>query len=95
MSIAATVSEHPLATHAVGECAGEILERIGTMPDVAIIFATGPHVGALEDVTRSIRSLLNPRVLLTVSAVGVLGGAREVEEVAGLAVWAGRSSGGI
>ena len=90
MSIAATVSEHPLATHAVGECAGEILERIGTTPDVAIIFATGPHVGALEDVTRSIRSLLNPRVLLTVSAVGVLGGAREVEEVAGLAVWAAR-----
>ncbi len=90
MPVASALSEHPLATHAVGHCVGEILEAIGTMPDVAILFSTGPHTGALEDMARSVRQLLNPRVLIGVTAMGVLGGSREIEEAPGLSLWAAR-----
>jgi small ligand-binding sensory domain FIST len=88
--VAAALSEHPLATHAVGECVGEVLDQIGPMCDLAIVFVTGPHTGALEDIAVSVRTLLNPRVLLAATAVSVLGGGREVEDVAGLSLWAAR-----
>jgi small ligand-binding sensory domain FIST len=88
--VAAALSEHPLATHAVGECVGEVLEQLGPMCDLAVVFVTGPHAGALEDIAASVRSLLNPRVLLGATAVSVLGGGREVEDVAGISLWAAR-----
>ena len=46
-TFAAALSEHPLATQAVGEVVGQVLESLGTPPDVAMLFVTGPHAGAL------------------------------------------------
>lgn len=89
-SYAAALSEHPLATQAVGETVGQILESLGSAPDLAALFVTGPHVGALEDIVRAVRQLLNPRVLIGGTAVSVLGGGREVEEVGGISLWAAR-----
>jgi small ligand-binding sensory domain FIST len=60
------------------------------MPDVAVLFSTAPHAGALEDIARGVRQLLNPRVLIGVTAMGVVGGAREVEDVPAISLWAGR-----
>lgn len=83
------LSEHPLATHAVGECVGQLLETgRGHEPDLLVVFSTSPHVGALEDITRAVRELLSPRTLLGASAVSVLAGHREVEEHAALAMFA-------
>jgi small ligand-binding sensory domain FIST len=84
-----SLSEHPLATHAVGECVGQLLELgDGREPDLVVMFATAPHVGALEDMTRAVRQLMTPRVLLGASAVSVLAGRREVEEHPALAMFA-------
>ncbi len=88
--IGAALSEHPLATQATGELVGQILESVGTAPDLAVLFVTEPHLGALEDVVRTVRSLLNPRVLIGASAVSVLGGSREVEGGAAMSLWAAR-----
>jgi small ligand-binding sensory domain FIST len=85
---AAALSEHPLATHAVGECVGQLLEAGGTGPDLVTVFATAPQLGALEDIVRATRQLLGPRTLVGASAVSVLGGSREVEEHAAVAMFA-------
>jgi len=86
----AALSEHPLATQAVGETVGQLLETVGSAPDLAALFVTGPHKGALEDIVRAVRQLLNPRVLIGATAVSVLGGGREVEEVGGVSLFAAR-----
>ncbi|MEZ5322712.1 MAG: FIST N-terminal domain-containing protein [Microthrixaceae bacterium] len=90
MQIASALSGHPLATQAVGEVVGEVLEHLDGVPDVAMLFVTTPHVGALEDVARAVRKLLNPRVLVGATAGSVLGGGREVEDAPGIVLWAAR-----
>ena len=48
---AAAASRHPLATHAVGEVAGEILDALGgTTPDLLVWFMTPHHVGTLDEI---------------------------------------------
>lgn len=90
MRFAAALSEHPLATQAAGEVIGQVLETLGTPPDVAMLFVTAPHAGALEDIARTVRRLVNPRVLVGATAVSVLGGSQEVEDRPGVALWAGQ-----
>ena len=47
---AAALSLHPTPVEAVGEVAGEILERFdGERPDLVVCFASPHHVGAFED----------------------------------------------
>lgn len=82
------LSEHPLATHAVGECVGQLLDAgDGHEPDLVVVFVTAPHVGSLEDITRAVRELVSPRTLLGASAVSVLAGRREVEEHAAVSMF--------
>jgi small ligand-binding sensory domain FIST len=85
---AAALSEHPLATHAVGECIGHLLESGGPGPDLVSVFVTAPLAGAMEDIVRASRQLLEPRTLVGTTAVSVLGGSREVEDHAALAMFA-------
>ena len=79
LRVAAALSEHPLATHAVGECVGHLLERVGPAPDLLVVAVTPPLLGALDDVAGAARGLLAPAVTLGVGAASVLGGPREVE----------------
>jgi small ligand-binding sensory domain FIST len=88
---AAALSEHPIAAHATGEVVGTLLEQIGDTPDLAVLFASRPHVGALDDVVDAVRRTLRPGALIGATAVSVLAGAREVEEQPALALWAGRA----
>ena len=64
MPFAAALSEHPLATHAIGEIVGDILDQLaledGEAVDFATVFVTAPHVGVLEDVASTVRALLHP-----------------------------------
>ena len=85
---ASSLSVHPLATHAVGEAVGDVLDGVGPLPDIAMLFVTAPLVGVLEDVVGAIHKLLQPKSLLGTTAVSVMGGAREVEEGPALALWA-------
>ena len=83
------MSEHPVTAHAVGEVAGQVLERVGAGPDLALVFVTPPHAGALEDAAAAVRELLSPRVLLGCAAESVVGTGREVERDGAVCLWAG------
>lgn len=95
MPFAAALSEHPLATHATGEVVGQVLEHLGHRPpDLAVLFVTDAHGGALEDIGATVRAALEPGALLGVTAVSVTGGPREVEERPAVALWAARFGSG-
>jgi small ligand-binding sensory domain FIST len=86
---AAALSEHPATVEATAEVVGDVLDRVGPEPDLAVLFATSAHVGALRDVARTVQAVLRPGVLVGTTAVSVLARDREVEEQPGLALWAG------
>jgi small ligand-binding sensory domain FIST len=86
---ASALSEHPVASHAVGEVAGEILEAFGgDEPDLLVCFASPHFVGTMDDLTFALGNLLDPGVMLGATAVSIVGGAREVEDGPALSVFA-------
>lgn len=90
MHTAAAISEHPLATHAVGECVGRLMEIGGATPDLLAVFTTQAQLGALEDVVRSTRQLLRPATTIGAGLESVMADGREVERhgaLSMLAVW--------
>jgi small ligand-binding sensory domain FIST len=94
MGFAAGLSEHPLPTQATGEVIGQVLEALGPdaePPDVALLFVTAPHVGAVEDIAAAVRATLHPRTMLGCTAESVVSGAREVEQRPAVALWAGHT----
>ncbi|MGH9135554.1 MAG: FIST signal transduction protein [Acidimicrobiales bacterium] len=95
MPFAAALSEHPVAAHAAGEVIGSILEQVGERPDVALLFATAPHTGTLDDVARAVRSVLRPVVFAGATAASVVGRSQEVEERPALSLWAARFTGDV
>lgn len=90
MPFAAALSSHPVAATAVGEVIGQVLDGLGAEPDLAVLFATGPHTGALEDVVPAVEALLRADVLLGCTAESVAGGSVEIEQAPAIALWAGR-----
>jgi small ligand-binding sensory domain FIST len=89
MAFAAASSEHPRAPDSVGEVVGELLERIGPAPDLAVLFASGAHTGAIPEIADAVRRLLLPRRLIGTTAVSVVSGPREIEDRTALSLWAG------
>lgn len=88
---AAALSQHPLATQAVGETAGAVLEQLdGERPDLAVCFASPHHVGAFEDIAAAVGRILEPGVLLGGAACSIVGGAREVEDAPAFSLFAAR-----
>ena len=90
MPFTAALSEHPVPATAVGEVAGQVLEALGPEPDLAVVFVTPPHAGALEDAAAAIKEVLRPATLLGCAAVSVVGTGREVEQSPGVSLFAGR-----
>ena len=94
MPYAAALSEHRVPAAAIGEAVGVVGEAFGgARPDVAVLFATGDHVGALEDMAATVQTLLDPEAFVGATACGVLAGGHGVEERPGVALWAGRLPG--
>lgn len=89
MPFTAALSEHPVPAEAVGEVLGQVLEAVGPQPDLAVLFATAPLTGALEDVVSAVHAVLRPRAVLGSTAVSVVGRAQEVEDTTALTLWAG------
>jgi small ligand-binding sensory domain FIST len=90
MPFSAALSEHPVTAYAVGEAVGQVLETLGPHPDLAAVFVTQGHAGALEDAVSAVRTVLSPSVLVGCASESVVGTGREVEARAGVVVWAGR-----
>lgn len=92
---AAGLSTHPDPAVATGEAVGEVVERIGTGVDLAVVFVSGSTVAALDDVLDAVHQLLQPEIVVGCTAVGVLGGSEEVESGAGLSIWGGHLPDGL
>ena len=90
MPFTSALSEHPVPATAVGEVVGQVLERLGAAPDLAVLFVTPPHAGALEDAAGAVSDVLRPGTLIGCAAVSVVGTAREVEREPAVTLWAGR-----
>jgi small ligand-binding sensory domain FIST len=66
---------------------------LGTSPDVAVAFFTGPLVESAPEIAAEIHRRLEPGVLVGASSVSVVAGRREIEETAALSIWAGNFDG--
>ena len=89
MRATAALSEHPLASHAVGEVAGHILEAMDGDPiDLLVVFFHGSHTGVIEDIESALRQLLAPKHVIGSAACGVISNDAEVEFRESLSVWA-------
>ena len=94
MAFAAGLSEHPLPTQATGEAIGQVLDALGAdagPPDLALLFITAAHAGAMEDMAAAVRATLSPGTLLGCTAESLVAGAREVEQRPAVALWAGHT----
>jgi small ligand-binding sensory domain FIST len=92
---AAAVSEHPLAAHAVGEVAGQLLEALGEAPTMAVVFVTPQHADALGDMAEALDAVLRPGALVGCTASAIVAEDRGIEGHAALAVWAARLAGPV
>lgn len=88
---AAAISEHPVAARAVGEVVGSVLETMGPRPDLALLFTTPAHAGALEDMVGAVDALLHPLVLAAAVGPTVVGPHLEAGGGPAVALWAGHT----
>lgn len=88
MSFASALSLHPEAAVATGEVAGEVLERVGRAPDLAVLFCSPHHVEAVPDIAAAVRAALGPGVLVGSTGGAVIGGGQEIEDGPALSLWA-------
>ncbi len=84
----AAVSAHPAPAEAAGAVIGEVIEQAGLQPSVAVLFVSGGHVAAFDDIASAVRRALEPEVMAGASAVSVIGGPTEVEDTAAVSLWA-------
>lgn len=73
---AAGASSHPISAQATGEVVGQVIETLAgatKAPEIAFLFATPGHAGALEDAGEVVRRLVEPKVLLGATSALVFG----------------------
>jgi small ligand-binding sensory domain FIST len=87
----AALSAHPLAAHAAGEVVGHVLEQLPGPVDLAVLLVSGAHGQQFEQIAAVVRATLAPSRLIGATAIGVLGGERQVVEHPAIALWAGAS----
>ncbi len=88
MAFVNALSQHPDAAEATGDVVGRVIEALGTSPDLAVLFCSGDHIDALDDIVATIRTLARPGALIGASAETVVGGEYEVEQGPALSLWA-------
>ena len=76
---------------AAGETVGRVAEALDGPTDLAVLFVSGRFCTELPAIVETVRSLLSPATLIGATAVGVLGGAQEVESGSAVSLWAGRT----
>ncbi len=87
-AVAETVSTLDNAEKAAEEAVQGIVEAIGTEPDLVTLFFTVHHREQARAILEIVHRELKPKHLVGSSMSGVVGGGREVQAGAGLAIWA-------
>jgi small ligand-binding sensory domain FIST len=90
---AAAISMHPVPAYATGEVIGQLVEELGLRPDLLVVAARPGLAGALEDISATIRRLLDPTVLIGGIAEGVGSATSYADSGPALALWG--ASGGF
>jgi small ligand-binding sensory domain FIST len=89
MRIGAGLSSDPDVATGAATAAREAARALaGADADLAIVFASGAHLAAPEEMLTTVHAELEPSALVGCGAGGVLGGARELEGGTGVSVWA-------
>jgi small ligand-binding sensory domain FIST len=89
MRIAVGLSESLDAVEAFSEAAAEAGRGLDGSPcDLALAFASAPHLGHGKWILSVVHEELGPRNLIGCGAGGVVGAGQEIEEGAGAVVWA-------
>ena len=91
MQYAVALSEHPNPGMAIGEVVGQVLDRVGPGPDLAVLFIAGHHIDSARQSGQVILSTLGVRTLVGATAVSVLAHRQEVEESPAVVLWAGHT----
>ncbi|MBO0694182.1 MAG: hypothetical protein J2P58_14855, partial [Acidimicrobiaceae bacterium] len=89
MPFAAALSTHPVSSVATGELIGQVIEELGSHPDVALLLATPGHAGALEDIAEAVRRLLGPTLLIGTTAPALAGQGADERGGPAMGLWAG------
>lgn len=85
---AAGLSRHPDPAAAVGEVVGSVAEQLAAPPTLAILFVSGAHIDSMTEIVDTIQTVLAPDTLIGTTAVGVVGGAEEIEDGDAVTLWA-------
>ena len=93
--IGAAVSTLPDVREGAVEAAANAYTGLeGAACDVAVVFASGDHLGAAATMLQTVQEVLAPKTLIGCGAGGTLGGGREIEEGTSISVWAAALGGG-
>jgi hypothetical protein len=84
--VAVATSEHPVAAHAVAECAGSLLEASPTGFEQVLCFVGTPFGGALVDIAGALAELLGASAIAGMESQTVLMGGRMASGTPALAV---------
>lgn len=91
--VVAGLSEHPDPVEATAEVVGRALDEDEPQPDLAMLFVSPQHRDAFAEIAATVRAALQPGRLVGVTASGVVGGSREIEDGPAVALWAARLGG--
>jgi small ligand-binding sensory domain FIST len=81
------VSESFDTVEAAAEAADAARAGLDGPCDLAVVFASGPHLGMSKWLISEVHERLEPRTLIGCGAGGTLGGGHELEETPGVVVW--------
>ena len=95
MPYASSLSTHEDPGIAVAEAIGQVLDRIGSSPDFAVVFMSGYFKNRLTQIRSAIENLLTPKVLIGSTADALICGSREIEDQSALTIFAGNLEGKV
>lgn len=64
------------------------MELLDGPTDLAVLFCSADHRDSFDEIVATVRAVLDPARLLGVTASGIIGGAREVEDSPAISLWA-------
>ncbi len=94
MPYASSLSTHGDPGVAVAEAIGQIIDKLGPSPDLAVLFVSGAFVTRVEDLALAIREMLAPGTLVGSTAISVICGEKEIENQSAISIFAGNFDGG-
>lgn len=78
-------SEHPMATRAVGECAGRLLDHGFSGASLLVVCATRSFQGTMTEIATAFDSLVDPTVSIAFTSDHILVGGRPLSSGSGIA----------